>query len=256
MTHIKDVLPKRVKTQSYNDLGLRMMVGRETILVMEDDPEVRSLLVSGLLSEGFAAIEAANRETAVAQLKQHPVDLITLDIGLGEDDGLQLAREIRATANVPIIVITGRADPIDRVRGLEHGADDYIAKPFHMHEIVRRIRALLRRYDDTGRKEHVAHSYSFDHATLDLRRREVRRLDDRKVIDLTETEIKLLELFLRHPARVLSRDEINAFLRGRDWSPFDRSLDGHVARLRRKIELADEPRLIRSVRGVGYVFCG
>lgn len=233
------------------------MVRQKTILVIEDDPDVRRVLISGLSEEGFAAIEAASREAAIECLQRRYVDLITLDIGLGEDDGLQLTREIRAVANVPILIITGRAAPIDRVRGLEHGADDYVTKPFHIREIVLRVRALLKRYSDSGEDQRApADAYTFDDATLDLRRRELRRLDG-TVIELTETEIKLLELFLRHPTRVLSRDEIHTFLRGRDWSPFDRSLDGHVARLRRKIEpLADEPRLIKSVRGVGYVFCG
>jgi len=234
-----------------------MQVQQKTILVIEDDPDVRWVLVSGLTLESFVVIEAADRGAAIKHLEQGRVDLITLDIGLGQDDGLELAREIRTIANVPILIISGRAGLIDRVRGLEHGADDYVTKPFHIREIVLRVRGLLNRYDDIREDLRSGpDAYSFDHATLDLRRRELRRLDG-NVIDLTETEIKLLELFLRHPARVLSRDEINTFLRGRDWSPLDRSLDGHVARLRRKIEpLADEPRLIKSVRGVGYVFCG
>jgi DNA-binding response OmpR family regulator len=235
-----------------------MQLEQKTIMVVEDDADVRDVLVAGLVLEGFVAVEADSREAAIAKLQQGRIDLITLDIGLGKDDGLELAREIRAIANVPIVIVTGRADPIDRVRGLEHGADDYVTKPFHVREIVLRAQALLRRYDDSTEDDRVAPaSYSFSDAVLDLRRRELRKLDDGKVIDLTETEIRLLELFLRYPARVLSRDEINTFLRGRDWSPLDRSLDGHVARLRRKIEpLAEEPRLIKSVRGVGYVFCG
>jgi DNA-binding response OmpR family regulator len=235
-----------------------MQPEQKTILVVEDDRDVRDALVTGLALEGFVVVEAESRDTAIAQLRQGRIDLITLDIGLGKDDGLALAREIRAIANVPILIVTGRAAPIDRVRGLEHGADDYVTKPFHIREIALRAQALLRRYDNLSEGDRVVpDSYSYSDAVLDLRRRELRKLDDGSLIDLTETEIKLLELFLRYPARVLSRDEINTFLRGRDWSPLDRSLDGHVARLRRKIEpLADEPRLIKSVRGVGYVFCG
>jgi len=228
-----------------------------TILVDEDDPEERRILRTGLTVEGFAVTEAASRNEAFAQLSHAKVDLITLDLGLGEDDGLDLARQIRATANVPIIIITGRGEPIDRVRGLENGADDYVAKPFHIREIVLRIRTLLTRYDDSDeRRIAAAESYTFNHATLDVRRRELRKFDG-QTIELTATEMKLLECFLRHPARVLSRDELTSFLKGQEWSPLDRTLDGHIARLRRKIEpLADEPRLIKSVRGVGYVFCG
>ncbi|WP_456710035.1 response regulator transcription factor [Bradyrhizobium sp. USDA 4452] len=234
-----------------------MRLPQKTVLVIDDDPEVRAVLTSGLAAEGFVVNKAESREAAIKQLEQSTVDLITLDIGLGQDDGLQLAREIRTMINVPILIITGRAEPIDRVRGLEHGADDYVTKPFHIREVILRVRTLLDRYDDTRENQRsVPDAYTFDHAILDLRRRALRRLNG-EVIDLTETEIKLLELFLRHPSRVLSRDEINTYLRGRDWSPLDRSLDGHVARLRRKLEpLSDEPHLIKSVRGVGYVFCG
>jgi two-component system, OmpR family, response regulator len=231
------------------------MTTQKTILVVDDDPDGRRVLMSGLAPEGFAVIEAGSREAAISHLRRSRADLVTLDIGPGQEDGLEVAREIRTIANVPILVITERAAPIDRVRGLEQGADDYVVKPFHIREIVLRVRALLKRYDNSGDDRRVvAHALSFDRAILDLRRRELRGLDG-KVVDITETEFRLLELFLRHAGKVLSRDEINSFLRGRDWSPLDRTLDGHVARLRRKIEpLADEPHVIRSVRGVGYLF--
>ena len=146
-------------------------------------------MVSGLTLESFVVIGAADRGAAIKHLEQGHVDLITLDIGLGQDDGLELAREIRTIANVPILIISGRAGLIDRVRGLEHGADDYVTKPFHIREIVLRVRGLLNRYDDIREDLRSGpDAYSFDHATLDLRRRELRRLDG-NVIDLTETEI-------------------------------------------------------------------
>jgi DNA-binding response OmpR family regulator len=235
-----------------------MPIEQKTILSIEDDADVRRELVSGLSLEGYVVVEAASREAAIGHLKRGHVDLITLDIGLGRDEGLQFAHEIRTIANVPILIITGRVAPIDRVRVLEHGADDYVTKPFHIREIVLRIRSLLERYDSSRDNNRVeSDKYTFDHAMLDLRRRELRKLTDGKVIELTETEIKLLEFFLRHPTQVLSRDQINTYLRGRGWSPLDRSLDGHIARLRRKIEpQADGSSLIKSVRGVGYVFCG
>lgn len=235
-----------------------MPIEQKTILSIEDDADVRRELVSGLSLEGYVVVEAASREAAIEQLKRGHVDLITLDIGMGRDEGLQFAHEIRTIANVPILIITGRVAPIDRVRVLEHGADDYVTKPFHIREIVLRIKSLLERYDSSRDNNRVeSEKYTFDHAMLDLRRRELRKLTDGKVIELTETEIKLLEFFLRHPTQVLSRDQINTYLRGRGWSPLDRSLDGHIARLRRKIEpQADGSSLIKSVRGVGYVFCG
>lgn len=235
-----------------------MPIEQKTILSIEDDADVRRELVSGLSLEGYVVVEAASREAAIEHLKRGHVDLITLDIGMGRDEGLQFAHEIRTIANVPILIITGRVAPIDRVRVLEHGADDYVTKPFHIREIVLRIKSLLERYDSSRDNNRVeSDKYTFDHAMLDLRRRELRKLTDGKVIELTETEIKLLEFFLRHPTQVLSRDQINTYLRGRGWSPLDRSLDGHIARLRRKIEpQADGSSLIKSVRGVGYVFCG
>ena len=155
-------------------------------------------------------------------------------------------------------MITGRTAPIDRLVGLEHGADDYISKPFHIREAVLRIHNVLRRYEleETLPKPSMAQRYAFDLGILDSAKREVRKVDGTP-LDLTETEFLLLEIFLRHPARVLSRDEILQMLRGRDWSPLDRTIDGHVARLRRKIEPAGEaPTLVKSVRGVGYVFTG
>ena len=148
--------------------------------------------------------------------------------------------------------------PFDRVVGLEHGADDYISKPFHIREVVLRIHSVLRRYhlEEIIPKPSAEQRQAFGVGVLDPAKREVRKVDG-TLLDLTESEFLLLEIFLRNPARVLSRDEIVQMLRGRDWSPLDRTIDGHVARLRRKIEPPGEaPTLIKSVRGVGYVFTG
>ncbi|KAB2910851.1 MAG: response regulator transcription factor [Hyphomicrobium sp.] len=235
--------------------------GRPQILVVDDDPEVRAVLRQGLEADGFAVAEAGDKGTLLHCLQIHPIKLITLDLGLGSQDGLELAREIRSARNVPIIMITGRSAPIDRVTGLEHGADDYITKPFHIREVVLRVRSLLRRYEveeaAAGMPATAAgQRYAFGACILDVPKRQLRSSDGTP-IDLTETEFQLLSMFLRHPARVLSRDDISRMLRGRDWSPIDRTLDGHIARLRRKIEPpGEEPTLIKSVRGVGYVFTG
>ena len=179
-------------------------------------------------------------------------------------DGLELARQVRAARNIPIVMITGRSEPIDRVKGLEHGADDYVSKPFHLAEVVLRIRNVLRRYqrepDGYGNGAAAAgdqaQRYAFDSGVLDTRKREFRKTDG-TLVDLTETEFRLLEIFLQRPAQILTRDEIMHELRSREWSPLDRTMDGHVARLRRKIEpLNETSQLIKSVRGVGYVFTG
>jgi len=234
------------------------------ILVVEDEPELREVLRRGLEAEGFIVVEAANKATLFRRLNSYPIKLITLDLGLGQQDGLELALEIRAAHNVPIVMITGRDAPLDRVAGLEHGADDYITKPFHIREVSIRVRSVLARYGilDGGSmpsrllQTEPIQKYAFESGILDVHKRELKTTDG-TFIDLTETEFRVLELFLKHPGRVLSRDEIMQMLKGQDWDPLDRVIDGHVARLRRKLEASNEElRMIKSVRGVGYVFTG
>ena len=230
------------------------------ILVVDDEPEVRRVLRQGLEAEGFAVVEARDKVACVHCLETDPIKLITLDLKLDQQDGLGLAREIRASHNVPIIMITGCDAPLDRVAGLEHGADDYITKPFHIREVVIRVRRVLAIYgllDEAPLKNNEPQFLSFDGLLFDIRKREVRTTGG-AFIELTETELRLLELFVKYPGRVLSRDEISQMLRGHDWSPLDRMIDGHVSRLRRKVDFLgeEEPRLIKSVRGVGYVFTG
>jgi two-component system OmpR family response regulator len=236
---------------------------RIRILVVDDEPAIRSILRSGLELEGYEVSEAGNKAELLRCLETAPIDLITLDLDLGGENGLHLAREVRAQHNIPIIMITGKADAFDRVAGLEQGADDYIVKPFHIREVLMRACSVLRRYElesiaeDVGNSVSVpAERYRFDGCILDVPRRELKAANG-ETIDLTDAEFDLLSSFLRQPARILSRDELMRVLNGRDWSPEDRTIDGHVARLRRKIDFQSEtPRLIKSVRGVGYVFTG
>ncbi len=234
------------------------------ILIVDDQQIVRSALRSGLESEGFVVSEAANKAALFARLdRQPPVNLITLDVILGEEDGLKLAREVRARRNIPIIMITGLAHPVDRVTGLEHGADDYIVKPFLIREVLMRIHSVLRLYElerrnseDATGNEVKEEQYECDTGVTDVRRREVRKPDG-TLLELTDAEFDILVTFLRNPARVLSRDDLSMMLKGRQWSPTDRTLDGHIARLRKKIELdIQTPRLIKTVWRVGYVFAG
>lgn len=231
-----------------------------TVLIVEDDYRVRSVLQRALESEGFSILEASTREEALKTFGETQVDLVTLDLKLGHSDGLQLAREMRAIRNVPLVMITGKDSEIDRIAGLEHGADDYIVKPFNMRETMLRIHGALRRYEaplvPSGREGSASgpRVCAFDHCVLDLVKRELRSSDG-DLIDLTDAELRLLTLFVENPTRVLSRDEIARHIQGHDWSPLDRTVDGHVARLRRKLEgPTDEPRIIKTVRGVGYVF--
>jgi DNA-binding response OmpR family regulator len=230
------------------------------VLVVDDEPGVRAVLRRALESQGFCILEADAKEEALKVFGESQLDLVTLDLKLDHADGLQLAREMRAIRNVPLIIITGKGSQLDKIAGLEHGADDYIVKPFNLRETMLRIQNVLRRYgapivpSARAGQASDARIRAFDHCVLDLVKRELRSPEG-DLIDLTDTEYRLLVLFVENPARVLSRNELAQIVQGRDWSPLDRGVDGHVARLRRKLEGAtDEPRLIKSVRGVGYVF--
>jgi DNA-binding response OmpR family regulator len=238
-----------------------MAGGKPThILVVDDEAEVRTLLRSALEPEGYQILEAENGAGLMQRLDAEPVDLITLDLRLGGEDGFTLAREIRARHNVPIVMISGRGDTIDRVVGLELGADDYISKPFHMREVVARIRAVLRRYDAGIAATPPSPSltpdsprYEFEGWTLDVGRRQLTTPEGAHC-ELTTAEFNLLLVLVQRPGRVLSRDELMDLLKGHDWTPLDRSIDGLIARVRKKIERGDCPQHIKTVRGVGYVF--
>ena len=232
-----------------------------TLLVVDDDADVRMLLRQCFELEGYRVNEAASGAEALAWLAREPAGLVTLDLKQAGENGLDVARAIRQTYRVPIIMITGKGDPVDRIVGLELGADDYIAKPFHLREVLARVRAVLRRAEAPALSEHSADSgqprdlrYRFGPWCLDTGRREL-RLGEGELRALTTAEFDLLLLFLRRAGRPLSRDMIMDRLKGHDWSPFDRSIDSLVVRLRKKIETApDKPELIKTVRGVGYVF--
>ena len=227
------------------------------ILVVDDDAEIRHLLRTALEREGYAVSEAGNAATANSRIDRGGINLITLDLTLGADDGLTLARNIRARSDVPIIMVTGKGDAIDRVVGLELGADDYVSKPFNLREVVARVRAVLRRHEPAGRSpanlsQHE--DFCFSDWTLDITSRELSGGKGIKC-QLTTGEFNLLELFVRRPQRVLTRDEIMDLLKGHDWSPIDRSIDALIVRLRKKIEPdSTRPTHIKTVRGVGYVF--
>ncbi len=225
------------------------------ILVVDDDPKVRSLLRRCFEGEGFEVSDAKDGAEARAHLARQPVALITLDLNLGKENGLDLAREIRSERNIPIVMLTGKGDTVDRVVGLELGADDYLAKPFELRELVARVRAVLRRSGGGERGEAAGlQRYTFDGWILHLGRRALFRRDGEEE-PLTTSEFNLLETFVKRPHRVLSRDDIMDALKGHDWSPLDRSIDNLVARLRKKIERdATRPTLIKTVRGAGYTF--
>lgn len=233
------------------------------ILVVDDDQKVRLLLRRCFEGEGFSVSEAARGADVVPAILAQPFDLITLDLTLPDMDGLTVARLVRERSRIPIVMVTGKGDLIDRVIGLEIGADDYISKPFHLREVLARVRAVLRRSPgEAVAPPPVAADLPpprrprlrFDHWVLDPDMRELHDKDGTACV-LTTAEFSLLSIFVAHANRVLTRDQIMDLLKGHEWSPLDRSIDNLVARLRKKIETApEEPALIKTVRGLGYVF--
>jgi DNA-binding response OmpR family regulator len=223
------------------------------ILVVDDDAQIRRMLRRCLEDEGYRVSESADGENIESTLRTG-LDLVTLDLNLGRADGLAIARRIRQVSAVPIIMITGKGDMIDRIVGLEIGADDYIAKPFHLREVLARIRSVLRRSATAAPPAAGTDLITFDGFVLDPARRSLAGPDGQR-IDLTTGEFELLLLFCRHAHAVLDRDRIMDLLKGHDWAPNDRSIDNQVARLRKLIETdTRRPELIKTIRGAGYSF--
>ncbi len=230
-------------------------MGTKDILVVDDDAKVRRLLRRCLEGDGHSVREACDATAARRAFAHGAPDLVTLDLTLGEEDGLDFAREIRRSHDVPIVMVTGRDDVIDKVVGLEIGADDYVTKPFHVREVQARIRSVLRRAQGAGvvHVEDAETALDLDGLTIDLDRMAV---TDRNgaPCDVTTADIKLLRAFVENPKRALSRDRLMDLIDGPQWTPLDRTIDNQVARLRKKIERdATRPELIRTVRGVGYM---
>jgi two-component system phosphate regulon response regulator OmpR len=225
------------------------------ILVVDDDAALRALLGDYLVGEGFSVADAEDGVAMDAWLEENDADLVILDLMLPGDDGLTLARRLRARTDVPIIMLSARGDDIDRIVGLEVGADDYMPKPFNPRELLARIRAVLRRRAPTAPSEVpvAEEGIRFGPYRLDLVQRELRRGDQPVV--LTSGELELLRILAEHPDRVLDRDLLLDLLKGYERSPFDRSIDVQVARLRAKIEPdTKRPRYIRTIWGKGYMF--
>ncbi|WP_424812030.1 response regulator [Roseococcus sp. YIM B11640] len=228
------------------------------ILFVEDDGEVRHLLSRHLRENGFAVSTARDgREMReVLRAQGQPVDLVLLDVMLPGTSGLDLLKEIRASSQIPVVMLTARGEETDRVLGLEFGADDYVTKPFGRRELVARLRAVLRRAGGLPepQSQPPAHALTFAGWTLHIGRRELCSPKG-VLVELSGAEFDLLMAFLTHPQRVLARDELLEVGRRRIGDAFDRTVDVQVSRLRRKIEPGeDAPPLIKTVRGAGYIF--
>jgi len=231
----------------------------QNLLVVDDDPRIREMLTRYFQDEGFDVTAVADASSMRASLASKTFDAILLDLVLPDgDDGLAIAREVRMSSDIPILMLTGRDDVIDRIVGLEVGADDYIAKPFHLREVLARLRAVLRRRtaNETSRDADQGEALVFETFSLDLGRRQARFANGCD-IELTTGEFDMLAVLVRHPKRVFSRETLMELTRGRNLDAFDRSIDAQIGRLRKKIEPdKTKPELIKSVRGVGYVFTG
>ncbi len=226
----------------------------EHILVVDDDPDIRELVRLYLDREGYSVSTAPNGAAMRRTMAEVPVGLVILDLLMPGEDGLALTRHLRETSDVAIIILTVKGDTVDRVIGLEMGADDYIAKPFDLRELLARVRSLLRRSRGTTQDKPVSMKAQFSGWQLDLATYQLFSPAGAEVV-LTSGEFELLVAFVNHPGRTLSRDELLNLTRDRDASPFDRSIDVQVGRLRRKIEVdPSQPMLIKTVRSAGYLF--
>lgn len=227
------------------------------ILICDDETDLREMLQEYLEKRAFRVVLAGNAEEMRAVLSENDPDLILLDINMPGEDGLTALRSLRTDNNVPVVMLTAAGETIDKIVGLEMGADDYLGKPVDLRELEARIKAVLRRRVDATpapASVPVGKTVAFGEFTLDL---EAARMTDAEGegIQLTAMEFRLLKLFAENRGRVLNRDQILEQAHDRSWDPFDRSIDIRISRLRRKIERnPQKPSMIRTVRGIGYVF--
>jgi len=229
------------------------------IVVCDDEPDIRDTVAEYLASHGYAVTPAGAGPDLREIVDNQAVDVVILDVRMPGEDGLSLARYLREHSDVAIIMLTGAAEIVDRVVGLEVGADDYVAKPVDLRELLARIKAVLRRTAGAGKSIEKAgapgrHPVRFGRCSLDL---ESHKLFDAGGIEvpITAMEFRLLKVFAEHRGRILNRDQLLELAHDRGWDPFDRSIDIRISRLRKKIEAdPSKPEVIKTVRGVGYIY--
>jgi DNA-binding response OmpR family regulator len=222
------------------------------ILVVDDDPEIRKLLARYVEGQAFRVLLASSCSELRERLATDRIDLVVLDVMLPDGSGLDACRDLRAKRNTtPVILLTALKEDVDRILGLEMGADDYLGKPFNPRELVARIRAVLRRRSETASLPQEAKKYLFEGLVADPQLRSVVDAQG-NAIELTGAEFDLLQVFLDRPGRVLSRDQLLDLTRGRDGDVFDRSIDVLVSRLRRKLDSSGTTSLLKTVRNGGY----
>jgi DNA-binding response OmpR family regulator len=222
----------------------------KSILVVEDEHRIAQIATDYLQHAGFTVITAADGEEALAVTRERPPDLVVLDLGLPRLDGIEVARRLRRESDVPIIMLTARAEESDRLTGLDVGADDYITKPFSPRELVARVRAVLRRADPGAAGDDVLHRGDL---VIDTKNMKVTR--DGAMIELTATEVQLLAALARRPGRIFTRAQLLDAVRGKDVESFERAIDTHIKNIRKKLERdSRNPQYLLSVYGVGYKF--
>jgi two-component system alkaline phosphatase synthesis response regulator PhoP len=227
-------------------------MARKKILVVDDERKIVDIVKGYLEKDGYKVLAAYDGKAALDLARNRAPDLIVLDLMLPEISGWDVCRSLRAESNVPIIMLTARDDDMDKIVGLELGADDYVAKPFNPKELISRIRAVLRRVDRTDEKRKVI---EFGELRIDLERHEVRRGD--QLVELTPTEFELLRVLAESPGRVYSRLQLLDRVQGETYEGYERTIDSHVKNLRKKVEAdADKPTYILTVRGIGYKLGG
>jgi two-component system phosphate regulon response regulator OmpR len=231
-----------------------------SVLIVDDDATIREMLREYLESNQYQVYEADSGAAMREHLAANVPNVVLLDVGLPGEDGLSLARYLREHHNIGIIMVSGAGETIDRIVGLEVGADDYLAKPFDPRELRARLKSVLRRYqrvqpmEQPSALEKSDHHVAFGLCTLDLSSYRLFSASGEE-IPLTTMEFELLKIFAQRPNRPLTRDQILSLTQNRDWDPYDRSIDIRIARLRRKIETdPDKPQVIKTIRGVGYMF--
>ena len=231
---------------------------KNIILIVDDDVEIRELLEDYLSENGYSVAAVENGEAMKAYLENETPNVVLLDIHMPGEDGLTLAKFLRQNFNLGIIMVTGAGETVDRVVGLEIGADDYVAKPFDLRELLARIRSVLRRYHPTTTIDNVEETeeakINIGDYILDFN---THRLisNTGEEVKITSMEYDLLRAFIKRPNRVLSRDDLLNLTQNRDWDPYDRSLDIRIARLRQKIEQDPKhPQIIKTIRGAGYIY--
>jgi two-component system phosphate regulon response regulator OmpR len=230
------------------------------VLVVDDDRSIREMLAEYLASQGYEVALAEDGTSMRTQIEQTTPDVVLLDLRLPKEDGLTLARYLRERYDVGIIMVTGAGTVVDRIVGLEVGADDYVAKPFDPRELLARLKSVMRRLQARPTVSPASPGAAssmrvpFGHCQLDLASHQLFGGDGVE-IQITSMEFDLLKVFAENPGKALSRDRILTLTKNREWDPYDRSIDIRVARLRRKVEVdPDNPQVIRTVRGVGYMF--